>query len=356
MPVLSRPAILLAAATVAAGLLVAPGAALATPSTPAATLASPAATLASPGTALAAETTTELTAAEMKAAIATVTEATVAAGAKGWAAQGGFSISAGGSSLTGWQRLRMDRVRWVADSTFAITGSPESRSVLKQGAGIYDPVGDGMSRSALKMMGRPAVQYVFEADKSVTLDKAAPGPVELAAPTIAAGTRTVHEDGTTDYRFSDPTVGDVTLHADGSAVLTAAESSLTDDGLTVSMEIDYNYGEQDVPVPVAGETIDAKTLTTGIAYLNMASSVKYAATDGAAATRKAAKGGKIKVATLRKLVGKEAAAANKSAGAAVVKVKNITSGVRVHATNPWTKQSVAYTVKASGKKVVVKKA
>jgi hypothetical protein len=349
MPVLSRPAILLAAATVAAGLLAAPGAALATPSTPGAAPSTP-------GIALAAETTTELSAAEMKAAIATVTEATVAAGATGWAARADFSISAGGSSLTGWQRLRMDRVHWVADSTFAIAGQPEARSVLKQGAGIYDPVGDGRSRSALKMMGRPAVQYVFEADKSVTLDKAAPGPVELAAPTVAAGTRTVHEDGTTDYRFSDPTVGDVTLHANGSAVLTAAESSLTDDGLTVSMEIDYNYGEQDVPVPAAGETIDARTLAAGLAYLDMPATVKYAATAGAADTRKAAKGGKVKVATLRKLVGKEATAANKATGTAMVKIKNITSGVRVHATNPWTKQSAAYTVKASGKKVVVKKA
>jgi hypothetical protein len=332
MPVLSRPAILLAAASVAAGILVAPAAAYA------------------------AETTTELSAAEMKAAVAAVTEATTAAGATGWAAAADFSISAGGSSVTGWQRLRMDRVRWVADSSFALTGQAESRSVLQQGAGIYEPVVDSMSRSALKMMGRSAVRYVFAPDTSVTLDKAAPGPVELAAPTVGAGTRTVHEDGTTDYRFSDPDVGDVTLHADVSSVLTSAESDLSDDGLTVSMDIGFTYGEQNVPVPAAGETIDAKTLATGIAYLDMPSAVKYAAHTGAANTRKAAKGGKIKVATLRKLVGKEAAASNQAAGAAVVKVKDISSGVRVHATNPWTKQSVAYTVKASGKKVVVKRA
>jgi hypothetical protein len=332
MPVLSRPAILLAAASVAAGILVAPGAAYA------------------------AETTTELSAAEMKAAVATVTAATTAAGATGWAAAADFSIAAGGSSVTGWQRLRMDRVRWVADSSFALTGQAESRSVLQQGAGIYEPVVDSMSRSALKMMGRSAVRYVFAPDTSVTLDEAAPGPVELAAPTVGAGTKTVHDDGTTDYRFTDPDVGDVTLHTDVSSVLTSAESDLSDDGLTVSMDIGYTYGEQNVPVPAAGETIDAKTLATGIAYLDMPAAVRYAVTTGAANTRKAAKGGKIKVATLRKLVGKEAAAANKSAGVAVVKVKNITSGVRVHATNPWTKQSVAYTVKASGKKVVVKKA
>jgi hypothetical protein len=332
MSVLSRPAILLAAASVTAGLLVAPGAAWA------------------------AESTTELTAAEMKAAVATVTEATVAAGAAGWAARADFSISLGSNNLTGWQRLRIDRVHGLADSTFALAGEAESRSVLKQGTGVYEPVVDGAGRSALKMMGRPGVQYVFEADASVTLDKSAPGPVELAAPTVGAGTRTVHEDGTIDYRFSDPSVGDVTLHADASSVLTSAESDLADDGLTVSMAIDYSYGEQNVAVPAAGETIDATTLITGVAYLDMAANVKYTATAGAADTRKAAKGGKIKVATLRKLVGKEAAAANNAAGAAVVKVKNITSGVRVHATNPWTKQSAAYTVTASGKKVVVKKA
>jgi hypothetical protein len=332
MPVLSRPAILLAAASVVAGLLVAPG------------------------TAWAADSTTELTAAEMKAAVAAVTGATVAAGATGWAAEAGFSISTVGSSLTGRQRLRMDRVHWVADSTFTLAGQAESRSVLEQGAGIYDPVGEGRGPSALKMMGRSGVRYVFEADASVSLDKSVPGPVELAAPTVGAGTKTVHEDGTTDYRFKDPSVGEVTLHADASSVLTAAETALDDDGLTVSMEIDYSYGAQDVPVPAPAVTIDAKALATGIAYLDMAAHVKYTANAGAADTRKAAKGGKIKVATLRKLVGKEAAAANKAAGAAMVKVKNITSGVRVHATYPWTKQSVAYTVKASGKKVVVKKA
>ncbi|MEU4620971.1 hypothetical protein AB0G04_13460 [Actinoplanes sp. NPDC023801] len=337
MPVLSRPAILLAAASVAAGLLVAPGAAHA-------------------GAGTTAETATELSAAEMKAAVAAVAEATEAAGATGWAARADFSISAGGNSLTGWQRLRIDRVRWAADSTFALSGQAESRSVLKQGAGVYDPVADGMGRSALKMMGRPAVRYVFEADPSVTLDKAAPGPVELAAPTVGAGTRTVHEDGTIDYRFSEPTVGDVTLHTDVSSVLTSAESDLSDDGLTVSMAIGYTYGEQDVAVPAAGETIDAKTLAAGVAYLGMAGTVKSAATGGAADTRKAAKGGTVKVATLRTLVGRKAAAANRSAGVAMVKVKNITAGVRVYATNPWTKKSAAYTVKASGKKVVTKKA
>lgn len=62
------------------------------------------------------------------------------------------------------------------------------------------------------------------------------------------------------------------------------------------------------------------------------------------------------MASVRNLVRRAAAAANGQAGAAVVQIKDINAGVRVYATNPWTRKSVAYTVTAAGKKVVVKKA
>lgn len=109
-------------------------------------------------------------------------------------------------------------------------------------------------------------------------------------------------------------------------------------------------------LPSAAVTVDAATLAKAKAYLTMPASVKKAATKGASHTRTAAKGKKVKVASLRKIVRQDAAAVNKALGVTLVKTKNIAGGIRVYATNPWTHKTVAYTVKASKKKVIIKKA
>jgi hypothetical protein len=333
MSVLSRPAILLASASVAAGLLVAPAAAYA------------------------ADTTTELTASEMKAAVAAVAAATDTAAAQGWKSDLDLSITFGGSTATGWQTITTDPVHGLLTASFAVQGQPETSVFLDEGSGGYESVGDdSRTKAALKMIGRPGATFAFTADPTLTLEDDAPTPLELVSPAVGAGTKTLHDDGSIDLTVKDTSVGTVTLHADASSVLTAASTEFSEDEATITTSLDYQYGPQSVTLPSADVTVDAKTLTKGIAYLDMAGLVRNAAVSGAADTRRAAKGGKVKVATLRKLVRRDAAETNASAGnVEVVKVKNITSGVRVSATNPWTKKTVAYTVKASGKKVLVKK-
>jgi hypothetical protein len=50
----------------------------------------------------------------------------------------------------------------------------------------------------------------------------------------------------------------------------------------------------------------------------------------------------------------EVSAFNTKAQLRMIKVTDVRRGVRVYATNPWTHKTVSYTVKASGKKVVVR--
>jgi hypothetical protein len=334
MSVLSRPAILLASASVAAGLLVAPAAAYA------------------------ADTTTELSATEMKAAVAAVATATDTAAAQGWKSDLDLSITFGGTTATGWQKISTDPVHGLLAASFAVQGQPEASVFLDEGSGGYESVpDDSHTKAALKMIGHPTATFAFTADPTLTLEDDAPTPLQLLSPVAGAGTKTVHDDGSTDLTFKETSVGTVTLHADASSVLTAASTEFKEDDATLTQSLDYEYGPQTVTLPTADVTVDAKTLAKGLAYLDMAGLVRNAAVSGAADTRRASKGGKVKVATLRKLVRRDAAETNESAGnIPVVKVKNITAGVRVSATNPWTNKTVAYTVKASGKKVLVKKA
>ncbi|WP_433795450.1 hypothetical protein [Actinoplanes sp. CA-252034] len=333
MSVLSRPAILLVSASVAAGLLVAPAAAYA------------------------ADTTTDLSASQMKAAVAAVAAATDTAAVRGWASDLDLDLTIRGRTATAWQKTATDPEHGLLAASFAMDGQPASSVFLDEGAGFYRSVeDDSRITAALTMIGRPTATFVFTPDTDLTLKKDGPAPLDLVTTSVSAGTRTLHDDGSADLTFTDEQLGVVTLHADAASVLTTASTASKDDEQTLSMSVDYAYGPQLVTLPAADVTVDDKTLAKGVAYLDMARLVRESAVNGAASTRRASKGGKVKVATLRKLVRRDAAQSNWYAGdVQVVKVKNITAGVRVHATNPWTKKTVAYTVKASGKKVLVKK-
>jgi hypothetical protein len=207
-------------------------------------------------------------------------------------------------------------------------------------------------------MGRPSVWYRFTAQKSLNLttyvNEALPTATSLASESDA-GTKTTHDDGSIDYVFTGEEEEELsfTLRLNPAGVLSSVAINAA--GL-FKMTLTYAYGAQRVTLPSAAATIDAATLAKAEAYLTMPAKVKKAADKGAAHTRSAAKGKTVKVASLRKIVRKDVTAVNKAAGVTMVKVKNVTGGVRVYATNPWTKKTVAYTVKATKKKVVVKKA
>ncbi|MDI6100826.1 hypothetical protein QLQ12_19630 [Actinoplanes sp. NEAU-A12] len=330
MSVLTRPAVLLATASMAVGLIAAPGAAWA------------------------ADAGTPLSAAEMKIALKAVADASLSAGAGGWRADMDMTVSMDSSSLHIAKETRVDPARGLYFDVLEFAGR-DTVTYAAEGKGVYQSLDDPTADAALTMMGRPSVTFVFTADTRVRLDEMAPSPASLLDAYSLAGTKTVHEDGSAEFRVvsDDETV---TMHTSAAAVLTEVDVTATADEATTEGTVDYTYGAQDISLPAASATIDEATLMTGVAYLDMPAMVKSAATQGAAATRKAAKGRTVKVATLRKLVRRDVTAANQKSPVPIVKAKDITGGVRVYATNPWTKKSVAYTVKASGKKVTLKKA
>lgn len=339
MSVLSRPAVLLAAASVAAGLLVAPGAAFA------------------------AGTTTTLTAAEMKAALKPVAEASALAGAGGWRAVTDVVLTVpSAGSITMLDTTVVDPVHGHYSDVVDLGRYGREETYAAAGRGVYRSVEDGGQTAALRMMGRPAVKYVFTPNKALKLAgilaaENAPAPDDMAEYYAVAGTRTVNDDGTTDFTVLDDEGGDpytVTLHVNASSVLTGVDAVPADTTGVSEGSIAFTYGPQTVTLPAGAATVDSGTLAKGVAYLDMAAVVRKAATKGAADTRKAAKGGSVKVASLRKLTRRGAASADKAAGVAMVRVTDIPGGVRVSAANPWTRKTVAYTVKASGRKVVVK--
>ncbi|MEU4428678.1 hypothetical protein AB0F81_49400 [Actinoplanes sp. NPDC024001] len=321
MSVLSRPAVLLTTLSVTAGLLVAPG------------------------VAYAADTTTRLTAAEMTAAMKAVAAASTKAAASGWKSSTRITLDA----VTATETSVLD----AAHGRYVTTSGTQQLFAV-DGRGIYTQVSDSRQRSALKMMGRTSVRYVFIGNTSVDLDDFAVTPAVVAGYTIA-GSRTTHDDGSADYAVVEPEGAKVTLRVSPAGVLTGAHAALSDEDGDLDVTLAYTYGPQTVTLPAAAATIGSGTLATGVAYLGMSTAVKRAAVAGAADTRKAAKGRKVSVTTLRKIVRRDAAATNAAAGASIVKVKSITGGTRVYATNPWTRQTVSYTVKASGRKVLVKK-
>ncbi|GLY00535.1 hypothetical protein [Actinoplanes sp. NBRC 101535] len=327
MSVLTRPTALLAGLSVAVTLVAAPGAAHA------------------------ADATTTLTAAQMTAAMSTVQAATTAASAAGWKSTSDYH-----GAISGGASIAVDpvdrRLAFHVDTDLVMFDT-----VFAQGSGFYQRTDDSDVSAALKMIGKPATTYVFTADRRSTLQQVAadysmnPSTMTVEYAKLAA-TKTAHDDGSADYRVTDPDGVQITLAVTTENRLSGMSAAMS--GMSVSYL--FGYGRQELTVPSAAQTVSAAAIGTATTYLAMNATVKQVATDGATATRNAAKGGTVAVARLRELVRQEAAAENRASGVTMIRVKNVTGGAKVWATNPWTKKTVAYTVKASGRKVTVKKA
>jgi hypothetical protein len=308
--------------------------------------------LAGPGVAYADDTSTPLTAAEMSAALQAVSAASSQAAAQGWKG----TVKLTGDEGTGNEFFAVDPVAGVALDRFAVDGRTFTEYVVA-GKGTYADIADPTYLAALKMMHRPSVRYVFTADKSVTLDEDAGfdgmSPATLLAdPVDRPGTKTVHDDGATDYRL-DQDGTTMTVHVSAAGVLTSADGG--DGGNTFHVTFTYAYGPQHVTLPAASVTIGSAALAQGVAYLDMATSVKQVAGEAATDTLRAAHGHKISVSSLRKVAHRDATAFDDDLGVKMVKAKNVRGGVRVYATNPWTHRTVAYTLQPSGKKVTIGK-
>jgi hypothetical protein len=324
MPRLYRPAHLAAATALAAGVL------------------------AGPGAAYAADTSTPLTAAQMATALKAVAATSATAAADGWQA----TVSLTGGTASGSEEFVVDPVAKVTFVRLRFAGLAVSEYDAA-GRGVYTYLSDPASRAAVTMMGRPAVRYSYKADRSVKLDRFGVSPAALFtdADIRHAGTRTVHDDGSADYRLVDEDDTAVTLHVQAAGVLSSAHA--TGDGL--DMTLAYTYRAQHVTLPSGATTISAAALAAGMTYRTMPAYVKQVAYGSAADTRRAAHGHRVALSSLRKVVRTDAADFNRAMAVTMIKVRNVRGGVRLYATNPWTHASVAYTVTASGAKVVVTK-
>jgi hypothetical protein len=302
--------------------------------------------LTGPGAAFAADTRTSLTATQMSAALRAVGTTTSAAARPGW--RGTESISASGLSLTS---------RYVADPAHGIAMDQIISGVVNQteyavsGVGAYEYAGDRASRKAMAMIGHPSARWVLTRSKlklsTWMRDNLSP-PSEVLAGDSPAGTRTTHDDGSADYTFTDDGTT-ATLHVDPTGALTSVRAT----GSGISERMTYAYGPQHLKAPGASATVSRNTMDRALAYLDMATIVGGVADGGAADARTRAHGRAVSVSSVRKAVRSEATGINKLLKVTMVRVTDIAGGARVSATNPWTHRTVTYTVKASGRKVIV---
>ncbi|BCY06937.1 hypothetical protein [Actinoplanes sp. L3-i22] len=313
--------------------------------------------LLAPGAALAADTTTPLTAAQMSAALKNVAGPTATAELPGYGGDFQATFTEDGHTASASGKFASDPVR---GSGYITSSNPDMTGLTGYaltGKGEWDLLDGTAERAAAKMAGHPTAKYAFTPNAKLTLDEWV--TYHLPAPSVLvvsdprhAGTKTVHDDGTTDYHYADDEKNSLTFSADAGSVLTGVKVTATG----VDETFTWNYGAQTVPLPTGAESIARVTLDRAVAYLNMAAKVKYAATSSAQVIE--SKSGKktVKVANLRKWARAEVASANSSFEVKVLAIADVTGGVRISATNPWTKATAAWTVKASGKHAVARKA
>jgi hypothetical protein len=286
----------------------------------------------------------------MAAEFKVVSTASTVAAKKGWRAATSYTSP----ELSFTARYVVDPVGGAASQTYRFDGEFGATYAVV-GKGVYEYTDSLQTRAAVKMMRRPSVRYVFTA-KEVKLDaytgQDLQAPATLLTEDVAhAGTKTTHDDGSRDYAFKNEDGMPLTFHVDPAGVLTSAKARHSQ----TNMALTYTYGPQRVTLPAPAVTVDARTLAAAVAYLSMPAMVKGVADRGAANTRRAAKGKPVNVASLRTNVRREAVACNTSSKVNMVEVGTIGGGMRVSATNPWTRTTASYTVTASGSEVLVAK-
>jgi hypothetical protein len=313
--------------------------------------------LTAPGAAWADDTVTSLTSAEMSAALKGVAGTTAPAELTGFGGDFQLSVELDDIKGDGTAKFATDPAHGSGYLTASGSAFGIGSGFGLAGKGAWQSLGSAAERAAAKMAGHPTAKYVFQADPKLTLHSWArdnlPVPSELvAADSGHSGTKSVHDDGTTAYTFATDDKLTITFTADAAGVLTTATATGT--GLDESFA--WNYGEQTVTLPTGAQTIARATLDRAVAYLSMAAKVKDAATVSAKVTQSRSHGRTVKVANLRKWTRSEVAALNGSFGVKVLAVTDIKGGVRISAKNPFTGEKAAYTVKASGKRAVARKA
>ncbi|AEV82918.1 hypothetical protein ACWT_1899 [Actinoplanes sp. SE50] len=313
--------------------------------------------LVAPGAAWAADTTTSLTSAEMYAALKSVAGTTAPAEINGYGGDFSVTASLSGATQTGSALFAADPATGLG--YYTTTGTAVGGTGGGYGAagkGDYHYLDDPTTRAAAKMAGYASAKYVFAADSKLTLDSwagenlPAPSSMVVSDPRHA-GTKVAHDDGTTDYSYVDDDKMTWTFTVNTAGAVTAGKMS----GSGLEDTFRYNYGPQTITLPAGDQVIAQATLMKAMAYLTMAADVKRVATTAAKTTEKKAAGKTVTVSAVRKYAASEASAYNRNAEFKVIAVTNIKGGAHVSAKNPFTKVSVSYTIKAAGKHAVVTK-
>ncbi|MEV6343036.1 hypothetical protein [Actinoplanes sp. NPDC051851] len=330
---LSRPAMALATASITAGVLFAPAAAYAD------------------------DITTQLSATEMHDALTAVSVATGKAQTDGYA--GTYTGTDYGQKMAG--AFEIDRAHGTGHLVSTGAYPHDVYGAAKRGIWIPIEYFPGKAASAATTAGYPNAAFVLVPQTTLTVDGWAAEYAMIPSAIVVeesrhAGTKVAHEDGSAAYTFTLDEEGEkltLTFDTDATGVLTGAQGS---SGENNSQDLDFHYGAQTVTLPGAGTTIGQDVLIKALAYQDMSANVRSVAQWAASDVRSGAKGKAVKLAELRKTVRADVAGFNTSVMYKVITATNVSGGVKIHAKNPYNGVAVAYTIKASGKKVLVKKA
>ncbi|BCJ45731.1 hypothetical protein GCM10010168_58490 [Actinoplanes ianthinogenes] len=308
--------------------------------------------LAAPGAALAADTSTSLTAAEMSAALKAVAATTATAEIPGYAG----SLRATLDGRVAAMAFAVDPATGRGYYRMAYTGYGTEAVYAVAGKGEYDYLTGSAERAAAKMAGRPEARYVFVPNAKLTLDgwssRQMSAPSEIVVEDARhAGTKTTHDDGSADYSFTGEEKTRVTFTVDATGVVTRGR--VVDTG--VEQTITFGYGPQTVTLPATGQVISQTTLTKAVAYYDLARKMSRLTSDIMIGVDDRARGRNVTVAAVRKGARAAVAGFNESLAVKVVTVRNVTGGVTISATNPYTGVRIAYRLKLSGKHTVARK-
>jgi len=372
---LHRPSALLLGATLVLGAVATPGIAFAgTPSTTG--------------------TPTPVAASDVLAALKSAEATTASAGQSGWDEKLTASDPSGANSATMEAKYAVLEGRGYV----SLSGNPSIKMIQVQSRGTYQTtpllgsmLGAARLQRVLNAIGRPNATWIYFPDPTVDLTSADTGMTSMSPDTFLSGlvdpsattindgpsdtppTQTVGADGSTTYTFDASFV--VGQSVSGSSSGTGTVSDVTETG-TVSVTLDasgaitrytddmtqekavgtFAYGPQHVALPAPSQVVTMEQIVRGLPLLTMAPDARKIATGTRTKVAHTSHTANHTVRVIRRVAARLALQRNGADGERVFTTRHVPHGVRIVATNPFTHAKVAYTIKAKGKRAVVRRA
>lgn len=311
--------------------------------------------------------TTTITTDDLVAALEAAVQPTTEAEKAGWSVQG--TVHQNGQALVKVSAIyALTRGSLSAGSQGPVIQAEHSGTYITVAALAAEVPGLNLRRS-LKAIGRASAQWVFMPEKKVDLLTGVDGLLTDVVPDAAlatlvdpkqttitgAPTQTVADDGSTTYQFTatdsdeETVAGTVTIGADGAIAELDAATATEEDAST------FAYGTQHVALPAARATVTIDQLVTGSILADLPSAVHEIAVETADRAKKKAHKHAVKAAAIRSAAGAIAKSFDRVLGVKAVTTRAIAGGVRITGTDRHIHSRVSYTVKAAGKKAVVRR-